>query len=147
MSDRTGGLADVTAEKVCRLSQSVTSAKHLKPIVKAFLDECRPELGARILDIGCGSGETVLALRDLGFEAHGIEVAFKMPKAENTARIEALKADGALTLFSDNDFTYPHADTFFDYAICDQVVEHIEHLDIFSNEASRVLRPGGNLVC
>lgn len=41
----------------------------------------------------------------------------------------------------------PYAEAFFDYVICDQVLEHIEgDIQCAINESFRVLKPGGTLV-
>jgi SAM-dependent methyltransferase len=38
----------------------------------------RPKPGARILDVGCGSGKLVTILRSLGFDAHGVDPFVKV---------------------------------------------------------------------
>jgi len=40
--------------------------------IRSVLD-ARIRTGARILDIGCGAGKLVMALRGMGFDAHGID--------------------------------------------------------------------------
>jgi SAM-dependent methyltransferase len=36
-------------------------------------DYCRFPRGARVIDVGCGGGEQLRALRDAGFDAVGVE--------------------------------------------------------------------------
>jgi SAM-dependent methyltransferase len=47
----------------------------IRPASEPFqsIIEAKPKPGARILDVGCGSGKLVHMLRSIGFDAHGID--------------------------------------------------------------------------
>jgi SAM-dependent methyltransferase len=51
-----------------RIGQLIRPASAFQAIIEA-----KPKRGARILDVGCGSGKLVQTLRGLGFDAHGID--------------------------------------------------------------------------
>jgi 2-polyprenyl-3-methyl-5-hydroxy-6-metoxy-1,4-benzoquinol methylase len=91
----------------------------------------------RLLDIGCGSGGTLGVMRDLGWDAEGID--FDPVNVEN-ARSKFLKVRlGTLREQEyDNDS--------FDAIVMCHVIEHVhDPLDLV-RECQRVLKPGGRLV-
>jgi SAM-dependent methyltransferase len=91
----------------------------------------RIDAGIRILDFGCGSGETVLELRRLGFDAFGVDIKLdeetpflrRIPPAE-TYRI-------------------PFPDHEFDFIYSNQVFEHVQDHEVALSEIHRVLKRGG----
>lgn len=95
---------------------------------------------SRILDCGCGEGEYVLSLIELGADAWGIEyleekvAAFKR-KSRLTERVNV--GDIEHMQFEDNSF---------DAAILNEVIEHIPDDAKGLEEVRRVLKPGGRLV-
>jgi 2-polyprenyl-3-methyl-5-hydroxy-6-metoxy-1,4-benzoquinol methylase len=90
--------------------------------------------GVRVLDVGCGFGETLAYHQARGCDAHGVEAD------ENILRVAeryGLKARAGL--FDPADY----APESFDYVTLDQVIEHaISPRDLLSGVAA-VLRPGG----
>jgi len=109
----------------------------------ALMDEMTSGLeGVKILDIGCGRGELVRALRQRGARAFGIEIDprfIESGKILNDTYVDeypvlsVLRANGS-SLFPDG---------YFDLVISDQVLEHVAQLDSFTAEVARVLRPRG----
>lgn len=102
----------------------------------------------RLLDLGCGTGTFLAVLRRLGFqgELYGGDVSPKMlaeaarrwpDDAGNCPRWELLTGH-----------TWPYADETFDCVVCCCVLHHVSQdaRDDLFREASRVLRPGGQLV-
>lgn len=64
----------------------------LSPVTAALLSLAAPQDGECVLDIGCGSGETTLALAAATGEAHGIDISQPL-LAVARARAEALESE------------------------------------------------------
>jgi 2-polyprenyl-3-methyl-5-hydroxy-6-metoxy-1,4-benzoquinol methylase len=91
----------------------------------------------RLLDVGCGNGETLRVLRDLGWNAEGIDFD---PVTVERARSKMLNVRlGTLREQRyDNDS--------FDAIVMCHVIEHVhDPLDLV-RECQRILKPGGRLV-
>lgn len=113
--------------------------------VRLFLDRYasgRPRDGVRILDVGCGRGDTVAWLRAQGWDAYGIDVdtdylgygrRYLTGAGDDAERLQAIGDDGR----------YPFEDDFFDLVFSDQVIEHVADLDGFAAEVARVSISGG----
>jgi SAM-dependent methyltransferase len=97
--------------------------------------------GERVLDLGCGAGRFVAALRDAGADAVGVELA---EAALERARRNAPGADLRL-LEPDGSLPLEHASV--DLVWCSEVLEHVADTAHLLLEARRVLRPGGRLLC
>jgi SAM-dependent methyltransferase len=96
----------------------------------------------RILDVGCGRGDTVAWLCAQGWDAHGIDVsADYLARGQGYLR-DALGADPARLQLINADFSYPFKDAAFDIVLSDQVIEHVGDLDQFAAEVARVSAPG-----
>ena len=101
--------------------------------------------GARILDLGCGTGRHVVYLARLGFDVSGFDVSPRaLSMAEEWLHEEQLSA--ALCEHS-MELPFPYADDFFDAVISTQVIHHNLVKDIMKtiNEIERVLKPSGIL--
>jgi SAM-dependent methyltransferase len=103
-----------------------------------LLGEARP--GERVLDLGCGAGRFVAALRDAGADPVGVELA---QAALERARRNAPGADLRL-LEDDGSLPLEHASV--DLVWCSEVLEHVADTGHLLLEARRVLRPGGRLL-
>jgi 2-polyprenyl-6-hydroxyphenyl methylase/3-demethylubiquinone-9 3-methyltransferase len=106
---------------------------------RAFLlAEARP--GERVLDLGCGAGRFVAALRDAGADPVGVEIAeAALERARRTAPgadLRLIEPDGSLPL--------EHAGV--DLVWCSEVLEHVADTEHTLLEARRVLRPGGRIL-
>lgn len=113
--------------------------------VQDFLDEHlsrsgRPRSDLKVLDVGCGRGDTVAWLCDQGWDAYGVDLDQRYleegrPYLEHhghgTARLQPVSRD------------YPFPDRAFDLVLSDQVIEHVADLDAFFSEVARVSRVGG----
>jgi SAM-dependent methyltransferase len=96
--------------------------------------------GERVLDLGCGAGRFVAALRDAGADPVGVELAeAALERARRNAPgadLRLVEADGSLPL--------EHASV--DLVWCSEVLEHVADTALLLLEARRVLRPGGRLL-
>jgi SAM-dependent methyltransferase len=95
----------------------------------------KPE--GRLLDVGCGSGEWLLAMRDLGWEVEGVD--FDGDAVQAAAEQGVLVRRGVL-----EDQHYPAGS--FDAVTLNHVIEHVPDPLATLRECARVLRPGGDLV-
>jgi 2-polyprenyl-3-methyl-5-hydroxy-6-metoxy-1,4-benzoquinol methylase len=97
--------------------------------------------GLRVLDVGCGHGETVAALLSWGHRASGIDVA-------QNAVTETLRRNPSANLLCHavEDTPWPFEDGEFDAVVSFEVLEHLVFPKILPAEAFRVLRPGGLLL-
>ena len=94
--------------------------------------------GSRILEVGCGNGKTMAALKDAGYSVTGIDFSSEAVKACR----ELLGDNAEVTCASVTDM--PFEDGVFDGAVMFHVLENIDVPDIQSavSELRRVLRPG-----
>ncbi|MEK7641478.1 MAG: class I SAM-dependent methyltransferase [Patescibacteria group bacterium] len=91
----------------------------------------------RVLDIGCGDGASLIELERRGFEAYGIETD------ENISIVrDALKLN--LHIGTIEDCPFPQGT--FDYAIANQVIEHIIDLESFIAHTKQFMVKNGTLI-
>ncbi len=87
--------------------------------------------GARVLDIGCGDGELIAALKDKGVDARGLEI--------DPANVTAAIARGQSVVQGDANrdlVDYPAGG--FDYAILSQTLQTTERPDRVVDELLRI---------
>ena len=108
--------------------------------IDVLLDRTLKELapGANILDVGCGTGEHLLHLQNLGFEISGVEPAENMLAHAQKALPDANIQYGVAT-------ELPFADNSQDLVISVEVLRYLakEDIEIAFQEMHRVLKPGG----
>ena len=94
---------------------------------------------ARLIDVGCGTGDLLAALaaRFPRSELHGVDIS--------TARVRRPLRDGRRVRVADADVQsgLPFRTSTFDGAFCTEVVEHLKQPQRGLEEILRVLRPGG----
>ena len=110
-----------------------------QPIVEALLGSLA---GARVVELGCGTGRWTLSMAAKGaavtgidFSAGMLEVLRAKPGAESVELIEADLREG-LPLPADA----------FDLALASLVLEHVDALGAAFAELGRIARPGGRIV-
>jgi 2-polyprenyl-3-methyl-5-hydroxy-6-metoxy-1,4-benzoquinol methylase len=96
--------------------------------------------GERVLDVGCGAGRFVAALRDAGADPVGVELA---EAALERARRNAPGAD--LRLVTEQG-ALPLGHGEVDLVWCSEVLEHVPDTVAFLTEVRRVLRRDGRLL-
>jgi len=88
----------------------------------------------RVLDVGCGKGFLVKALKEIGVDAYGIDISKY-----------ALTSPGLAYLVLGSAESLPFKDSSFDLVTSLEVVEHLENPEKFFIEAKRILKPKGIL--
>lgn len=108
-----------------------------RELVKILLSAKRPK---RILDVGCGTGETLSFLHTLFPKAQlwGVDTSAKA--------ISYAKSRGHKNIIKVNGGKLPFKDGFFDVVLFLDVLEHIKNDQAAIDEAKRVLKPKGNIV-
>lgn len=98
-----------------------------------------PLAGARVLELGCGTGRNTLFIAAQAREVLALDFSAGM-LAQARARCA-----GMAVRFAQQDLRlrWPPADGTIDIALTNLVLEHIEDLRPVFAEAARVLRPGG----
>lgn len=108
----------------------------------ALLDEIVGLADRRVLDVGSGWGELVLAALQRGADGVGIE-----PDREEVRISELLLASFGYPprVTSGKGEALPWDDGSFDLVTCQQVLEHVENVEAVVRELVRVTRPGGKI--
>jgi len=98
--------------------------------------------GAMIVDIGCGTGNYTIALSQAlpHYNYHGFDLSERMLAIaqERCSQISFTRGDA--------DTQFPYSDESCDLAFAVDVIHHIERLNVFFQEAARVLKPRGKLL-
>jgi SAM-dependent methyltransferase len=113
-------------------------------MVETYLTELDPPPGARVVELGCGSG----AIARMVAAWPGVaEVVGTDPSPILIQRARQLSADVVNVSFEEADGReLPVADSSFDVAVLHRVLSHAPHPAELLTEAFRVLSPGGRLV-
>ena len=94
--------------------------------------------GAKLLDVGCGTGAFLHSIRDIAPDAEGCD--FNTEQYQDTESLSRIrKADL-------NAEPLPYADDSFDVVTSLDVLEHVFHPYRLVEEALRVVRPGGYVI-
>ncbi len=104
-------------------------ASHLTPGLWDFVDRWLPPAPARVLDVGCGEGDSTRRLREVGFDATGLD---PIAPAGTGFVVETLEG-----------FVPAHP---FDAAIAIRSLHHVGDLDRAVKSLHRALVPGARLV-
>ncbi len=104
--------------------------------------DLRESLG---LDVGCGDGVLLYKIRKSGGDVVGLD------NSAEGLRLAEQKLDArgvsSVRLVNSSCYDIPFDKSSFDYVTGIELIEHLDDVDAFLDEASRVLRPGGWFVC
>jgi len=105
-----------------------------------ILELCDVSDGDRVLDVGCGNGSLINAIRQKGkIEAHGIDISPNMIE-ECRNQYEGIRFEVS------TGEKIGFADGYFDAVTICCVLHHLHEPQKFFEEAHRVLKPGGILI-
>jgi SAM-dependent methyltransferase len=101
----------------------------------ASFDALAMPKGATVLDAPCGDGSLAAALRQAGYDAHGVDI-----ESAGTGLLGPAYHD------ADLNGRLPFGDALFDAAFSIEGIEHLEDRYRYLRELRRVLKPGGTLI-
>jgi 2-polyprenyl-3-methyl-5-hydroxy-6-metoxy-1,4-benzoquinol methylase len=111
-----------------RFPRKVAGARRRLDLIQSYVS------GGRLLDIGCGLGETLVAAREAGFDAEGLDLGAHPVK--HCRGLGFVMHQASIT-----DTGLPEAS--FDVITMWDVLEHIPRSADGLAEVARILRPGG----
>ena len=102
--------------------------------------------GAKVLDFGCGIGDSVRTLLEQGYDAFGVDVleywGRDFDKYWHVAERPPAEIVRRLKLLDLSNYRLPFDDGTFDFCFSDQVFEHVFDYQTTMSEIARVLKPG-----
>ena len=108
-------------------------------ILDGVVDHLGLPSGARLLDVGCGSGNYTIALRTRGFSMVGVDISEHMLRSARSKVTDIQWDHGDACALS-----YP--DGMFEGVVSILATHHISDLESAFAEMYRVLEPGGRVV-
>jgi ubiquinone/menaquinone biosynthesis C-methylase UbiE len=128
----------------CEGADEFHAGRGLSALKRRQVAYLAPRPGMRVLDLGCGRGEVLLACARAGADVAGVDyaeaaVAISRNTLADVAGAEVVRGDVT---------SLPWPNASFDAVLSGDVVEHLVPPDgaAMWREAHRVLRPGGRLV-
>jgi SAM-dependent methyltransferase len=106
------------------------------PVRRRLVDVAGIGVGTRVLDVGCGSGEFLAALRAHGASAAGVDPARDMVAASRRVAPEADVREGSWERI-------PWGGATFDVVVAVNALQFADDTIDALHEAARVVRPGG----
>ena len=130
------------------VSAKPESLASLQSAHEALLKELKPREGMKVLDIGSGSGETVLAIAEkVGKTGKAVGVDFSPEGIKLAKRQAEQRGLEAVTEFHQaNAVELPFHDNTFDAVVSECVVCLIQDKQKALNEKVRVLKTGGRVI-
>ena len=109
-------------------------------MVKYLFNSFKMQKGQIFLEPGCGRGVFLNEFYKLGLICHGIDLS------QHAGSMLDKKVDVIKGFDLEND-KWPYPDNFFDIIYNKSLLEHLSKPDKFLNEARRVLKPNGKILC
>ncbi len=142
-----GGTKRKNIRKNNRLYKWPNFGKAIK-IIKSFPNHNHSNI--KVLDVGCGNGDSVNYLRKEGFDAYGIDVQYKKgPHLQfliSIGKIRKIIIGGTKrkNIRKNNRlYKWPNFGIYFDIISSRAVLEHVNNLDEFVSESKSNLKNGG----
>ena len=106
-------------------------------VVSTVFRNFKTRAGLKALDLGCGWGNNLRFLRDVGFDAYGIEIS-------RTA-VESMQSEFGDHVVQGTFLNLPFPDDHFSFVLDRSSIQHnpINDIPAAIEEARRVLNPGG----
>jgi 2-polyprenyl-3-methyl-5-hydroxy-6-metoxy-1,4-benzoquinol methylase len=106
-----------------------------------FLEKIIPDLKRRkILEVGCGRGEFLTAMKARGYDIIGVEPdIYKHGLIKENAKSAGVQVEAVLSPGE----KLPFDSETFDFIYCNNVIEHCKDPLLLLEESSRVLKPQG----
>jgi SAM-dependent methyltransferase len=100
---------------------------------------------SRILDFGCGEGQSVYVLRKRGLQAFGVDIVPAYDAIQQRLEEEGLTQhnEAVFGLMNLTNYRIPFEDNTFDVVMSWMVFEHVQNWPQALAEIQRVLKPGG----
>ena len=141
---RSAGLDDATAGMLATRLETRGAQPQQAALRQAFLSRLPRRAGARVLEVGCGTG---IVARDLAAIPGVASVVGVDPSRQFIERARSLSRDDAVLRFEVGDGTaLPFDDHQFDVAVFATTLCHVIDPRAALGEAFRVLVPGGTLL-
>lgn len=147
-----GGFSDVDATGASGEYASLLDAIRAQPAVREWKERTfaalAPRPGAVLLDLGCGTGEDVLALAGLvapGGRAIGVDASAEMV-AEARRRAAGTGTGSAVEFVHCDAHALALPDDAVDGARVERVLQHLDDPGRAVAELARAVRPGGRVV-
>jgi 2-polyprenyl-3-methyl-5-hydroxy-6-metoxy-1,4-benzoquinol methylase len=106
--------------------------------------EERTETGARVLDLGCGTGDLALSLAAANRRVTGCDISVEMvdraAQADEAQAVEWTRLDPSWQML-------PFRDGAFSAIVASSVLEYLDDPASVLRECARILQPGGMLLC
>lgn len=99
--------------------------------------------GARILDLGCGTGEATLRLAAMFPGAEAVVGVDLMPELLEVARRREDEGGGIVRFEQGDGFALRYPEAYFDLVVCRHVTQMVPAPERMLRELQRVLKPGG----
>ena len=111
-------------------------------LVEQYMDELKKRVssGARVLDMGCGTGVVTLALADAGYQVTSVDISNEM-----LDQLRAKIGTKSIELHVGDIFNLPVPDDSFDAIVSRWVLPHFPEWPLAVIEASHKLHAGGYL--
>jgi len=108
-------------------------------LVSHIIASCQldPNAGMILLEPGVGRGEHLRIFKDKGFNVKGLDISARSAEMSPDLDIDVMDSDGN---------EWPYSDNTFDIVYSKSFIEHLDHPEIYINEAFRVLKPGGMVI-
>jgi len=101
--------------------------------------------GRTVLDYCCGTGQTSVDLAVAGANVYGIDIAAEeIQAAWARAKEDGVSERTRFLVMDAENLAFP--DRAFDFIVCNGVLHHLD-LEKAYPELSRVLKPGGQIIC
>jgi len=136
----------ITHHEVSEGKQLVEAVAKVNLFLEVLRDmQLRVRKDQLILDLGCGQGFMVYALRKLGYKAFGADMVPPAPEVNEGLVREGLSRPGeaVFRIIDPTRYMIPFEEETFDLVFSFDVLEHVMDVPSMLREIWRVLKPGG----